>query len=148
MCSSDLNAGADSTEGAVRKAVEVGIPVFLIDREINASGLATAQIVVNNFQGAALVAEKLADTLRGRGRYYELLGRETDTNAKVRSTAFHSVLDQYPGFELVATETANWDQQIGYQKVETLLQRDANVVLRSEERRVGKECRSRWSPYH
>ena len=22
------------------------------------------------------------------------------------------------------------------------------VILRSEERRVGKECRSRWSPYH
>ena len=26
---------------------------------------------------------------------------------------------------------------------------DAHVVVtRSEERRVGKECRSRWSPYH
>ena len=25
---------------------------------------------------------------------------------------------------------------------------DAQTVLRSEERRVGKECRSRWSPYH
>src|SRR3712207_6950415 len=24
----------------------------------------------------------------------------------------------------------------------------ALVVVRSEERRVGKECRSRWSPYH
>src|ERR1035441_7982565 len=23
-----------------------------------------------------------------------------------------------------------------------------DIVLRSEERRVGKECRSRWSPYH
>ena len=23
-----------------------------------------------------------------------------------------------------------------------------NVLFRSEERRVGKECRSRWSPYH
>ena len=22
------------------------------------------------------------------------------------------------------------------------------TLLRSEERRVGKECRSRWSPYH
>ena len=22
------------------------------------------------------------------------------------------------------------------------------ILLRSEERRVGKECRSRWSPYH
>src|SRR5258708_26609168 len=25
---------------------------------------------------------------------------------------------------------------------------DPNGWLRSEERRVGKECRSRWSPYH
>src|SRR2546430_16836034 len=28
------------------------------------------------------------------------------------------------------------------------VQRDALIVERSEERRVGKECRSRWSPYH
>src|SRR3712207_8778762 len=26
--------------------------------------------------------------------------------------------------------------------------RSGLVLLRSEERRVGKECRSRWSPYH
>ena len=25
---------------------------------------------------------------------------------------------------------------------------DVVIVRRSEERRVGKECRSRWSPYH
>ena len=25
---------------------------------------------------------------------------------------------------------------------------DAEDAVRSEERRVGKECRSRWSPYH
>ena len=25
---------------------------------------------------------------------------------------------------------------------------DVNLSVRSEERRVGKECRSRWSPYH
>ena len=25
---------------------------------------------------------------------------------------------------------------------------DISTLLRSEERRVGKECRSRWSPYH
>ena len=23
-----------------------------------------------------------------------------------------------------------------------------SIIVRSEERRVGKECRSRWSPYH
>src|ERR1035437_11034825 len=25
---------------------------------------------------------------------------------------------------------------------------DVSAIIRSEERRVGKECRSRWSPYH
>ena len=28
------------------------------------------------------------------------------------------------------------------------LTRDSFQLFRSEERRVGKECRSRWSPYH
>src|SRR2546427_6974334 len=33
---------------------------------------------------------------------------------------------------------------------ETVIHRPVEVIrdLRSEERRVGKECRSRWSPYH
>ena len=34
----------------------------------------------------------------------------------------------------------------------SIIQKDSNIrfdfALRSEERRVGKECRSRWSPYH
>ena len=29
-----------------------------------------------------------------------------------------------------------------------IMQHDEKVYYRSEERRVGKECRSRWSPYH
>ena len=29
-----------------------------------------------------------------------------------------------------------------------LVQTDGKYPVRSEERRVGKECRSRWSPYH
>ena len=28
------------------------------------------------------------------------------------------------------------------------IDKTALVLMRSEERRVGKECRSRWSPYH
>ena len=29
-----------------------------------------------------------------------------------------------------------------------LAEYDIRATIRSEERRVGKECRSRWSPYH
>ena len=32
--------------------------------------------------------------------------------------------------------------------IEYVLRQDKTGKLRSEERRVGKECRSRWSPYH
>ena len=35
-----------------------------------------------------------------------------------------------------------WDAEEG------LFMPDFDVTIRSEERRVGKECRSRWSPYH
>ena len=36
-------------------------------------------------------------------------------------------------------------------KIHSLLEvvmEEASKSIRSEERRVGKECRSRWSPYH
>ena len=33
-------------------------------------------------------------------------------------------------------------------KLRTLAKKIAKEDWRSEERRVGKECRSRWSPYH
>ena len=34
------------------------------------------------------------------------------------------------------------------QRLTVDLYNEVSEVLRSEERRVGKECRSRWSPYH
>src|SRR2546430_7716777 len=46
---------------------------------------------------------------------------------------------------------ANADAGQPERKVETILKGQlfqAFRELRSEERRVGKECRSRWSPYH
>ena len=36
-----------------------------------------------------------------------------------------------------------WFKSVGYQSVWR-----TTLFTRSEERRVGKECRSRWSPYH
>ena len=38
--------------------------------------------------------------------------------------------------------------QVGQTKIELLESTDPEGPIRSEERRVGKECRSRWSPYH
>ena len=42
--------------------------------------------------------------------------------------------------------------EVGMSTAKTVVQvqrdNDEKLIRRSEERRVGKECRSRWSPYH
>jgi len=122
------NAGADASIGPVQKAVTAGIPVFLIDREINKTGLASAQIVANNAQGASLVAEAFAKAMNGKGNYFELTGKASDTNAGVRSDSYASVLSQYPDMKRVAQETANWDQQEAFTKTETVLQSNPGIT--------------------
>src|SRR5438477_9833974 len=44
--------------------------------------------------------------------------------------------------------TLGFARRFATYKRATLLLRDRARLARSEERRVGKECRSRWSPYH
>ena len=121
------NAGADATMAAVRKAREANIPTFLIDREINASGIAISQIVANNYQGAKGVAEAFVEAMGEKGTYAELLGKESDTNAGVRSGAFHEVIDQYPDMKMVAQQTANWEQTEANSKTETILQSNPDI---------------------
>ncbi|WP_283609259.1 D-ribose ABC transporter substrate-binding protein [Faecalispora anaeroviscerum] len=121
------NAGADATVAAVKKARDNNIPTFLIDREINESGVAISQIVANNYQGAKAIAEKFVEAMGEKGEYAELLGKESDTNAGVRSAAFHEIIDQYPNMKMVAQQTANWEQTEAYQKVETILQSNPKI---------------------
>ncbi len=45
----------------------------------------------------------------------------------MRSDAYHAVIDQYEDMEMVAQETANWDQQEAFTKVQTLLEANPDV---------------------
>ena len=121
------NAGADATVSAVQKAKDAGIPSFLVDREISEEGVAVSQIVSNNYQGATVLAEEFARLMGEEGPYIELTGRDTDTNAHVRSQGYHDVLDNLSGMEMVAQQTANWSQTEGFQKIETMLQANPDV---------------------
>jgi erythritol transport system substrate-binding protein len=122
------NAGADSSIAAVRRATLAGIPCFLIDREIESVGIAKAQIIADNNQGARIVAEEFAHAIGPQGGdYAELLGRESDTNAQIRTRAFHAVLDKQAGLHRVAAQSANWSQAEAFQKTETMLQAHGNI---------------------
>lgn len=121
------NAGADASIAAVRKAKDAGIPSFLIDREINATGVAVAQIVSNNYQGATLGAESFVAAMGEAGNYVELTGKESDTNAGIRSSGYHDVIDQYPDLIMVAQQSANWSQTEAFTKMESILQANPDI---------------------
>lgn len=121
------NAGADASVAAVQLAKDAGIGSFLVDREITQEGVAVAQIVSNNFQGATILAEYFVELMGEEGTYIELTGKDTDTNAQVRSDGYHEVIDQIPGMEMVAQQTANWSQTEGFDVMEALLQEYPDV---------------------
>ena len=121
-------ANADGSVGAVQKAGDAGIPVILINAEINQEGLAKAQLVSNNAQGAALGAQAWVEAMGTEGgKFVELFGAPSDNNAQTRSNGFETVLSQYPEFEKVGQEVANWDRTQGYQKMQSLLQANPEV---------------------
>ena len=111
----------------MKKAKDAGIPSFLIDREINATGVAVAQIVSNNYQGAQLGAQEFVKLMGEKGNYVELVGKESDTNAGIRSKGYHDVIDDYPDLKMVAQQSANWSQTEAYSKMETILQANPDI---------------------
>ena len=101
----------------------------------------------------------LSTVLRAAGHSTELiyLQREPDRDAFVEQVrqvapglvAFSSTTHQYPYIERYAgylREALPQVPRVCGGTHPTLV--PEQVVSRSEERRVGKECRSRWSPYH
>lgn len=121
-------ANADGSVGAVRKAVAAGIPVILVNAEINQEGLAKAQLVSNNAQGAALGAQQWVETVGDKGSYVELLGAPSDNNAATRSNGYKTVLSQYPDLTLAGSDVANWDRSQGYAKMQSLLQANPGIT--------------------
>lgn len=120
-------ANADGSIGAVQKLVAAGIPVFLVNAEINEQGLAKSQLVSNNAQGAALGAEEFVKNMDGKGKYVELMGPASDNNAATRSNGFKTVLSQYPDMELLDSQVAGWDQKLGHDKMQSMLQAHPDI---------------------
>lgn len=120
-------ANADGSVGSVKKAIAANIPVFIINAELNQSGLAKAQLVSNNAQGAALGAQQWVQQVGDTGDYVELKGPPSDNNAATRANGFETVLSQYPDLKKAGVEVANWDRTQGYNKMQSLLQANPNI---------------------
>ncbi|MDA3920883.1 MAG: D-ribose ABC transporter substrate-binding protein [Salinisphaera sp.] len=121
-------ANAKGSVGSVKKAVQAHIPVFLVNAEIDQQGLAKAQLVSNNAQGAAMGAQQWVKAVGEKAKYVELTGAPSDNNAATRSNGYRTVLSQYPGLKKVASQVANWDRTQGHDKMQGMLQAHPDIT--------------------
>ncbi len=122
---------ANGSIANVRKAKAWGVPVFCIDREINATNAATAQMLSDNYSGCVALGQYFVKQVGQTGTYAELLGIVGDNNTWNRSKGFHSVVDRYPGLRMVAQQSAEFDRAKGLEVMESILQKnpDLNAVF-------------------
>src|SRR3989454_11778727 len=86
---------------------------------------------------------ELADFLR-RATYSLLIKGSSGTGKTILALSILRALKVTKGFLYVSTRTSPVELLQSY----TWIGETFDLGPRSEERRVGKECRSRWSPYH
>ena len=118
---------ADGSISNVRRAKAANLPVFCIDREINAGDAATSQILSDSYSGCVALGQYFVEAVGEKGQYAELLGLLGDNNTHNRSKGFHSVVDRYPGLKMVAQQTASFDRTKGLEVMETILQAHPDI---------------------
>src|SRR3984957_2146623 len=118
---------ANGSIASVLKAKAAGIPVFCIDREINSTNAATAQMLSDSYSGCVKLGQYFVKTVGKEGEYAELLGIVGDNNTWNRSKGFHSVVDRYPGLKMVAQQSAEFDRAKGLEVMESILQAHPNI---------------------
>ncbi len=118
---------ANGSIASVLKAKAAGIPVFCIDREINATNAATSQMLSDSYSGCVKLGQYFVKTVGKEGEYAELLGIVGDNNTWNRSKGFHSVVDRYPGLKMVAQQSGEFDRAKGLEVMESILQAHPNI---------------------
>ena len=122
---------ADGSVANVKRAKESAVPVFCMDREVNTTDGATSQILSNSYAGCVALGKYFVQELNKKGKYVELLGLVNDNNTWSRSKGFHSLVDNYPGLEMVAQQSADFDRNKAMDVLESILQAhpDINAVF-------------------
>jgi ABC-type sugar transport system substrate-binding protein len=118
---------ANGSVANVMKAKAARIPVFCMDREINATNAATSQILSDSYSGAVAIGVNFTQQLHKKGNYVELLGLVGDNNTWARSKGFHSVTDNYPDLKMVAQQSADFDRNKAMEVMESILQAHPDI---------------------
>jgi ribose transport system substrate-binding protein len=126
-------SGSREIVPVVVKANRAGIPVVIVDTRIdaaelrNAGGRIATFIGSDNYEGGRVAGQFLVERMGGRARIAVLEGIPGHETGDARLRGFRAALRDHPGMAVVASQTANWERDQGYNVCQNLLQAHPDI---------------------
>ncbi len=126
-------SGSKEIIPAIVKANQANIPVIVVDTRVDAVSLAesggeTAGFIgSDNVDGGRIAGRYIIEQLGGVGQVAILEGIPGHETGDARLKGFHEALSSESGITLVASQTANWERDQGYNVFQNILQSHPDV---------------------
>ncbi|OVE80265.1 hypothetical protein BVY01_00575 [bacterium I07] len=126
-------SGSKEIIPAIVKANKAGIPVLGIDTRIDPAALKMAGgelasfIGSDNFEGGKIAGQHIAELLDGKGEVAILEGIPGHETGDERKRGFHEALAGFPEIKVIASLTANWERDQGFNVFQSILQSHPGV---------------------
>jgi len=121
-------SGSRELVPVILKANKVGIPILTMDTRVDSATLANAggevitYIGSDNFEGGRIAGKYLSEKLNGKGNVAILEGIPGHETGDARLRGFRKAIADFPGITVVASQTANWERDQGFNVFQNLLQ--------------------------
>ena len=110
----------------IDKAYDSGIPVILLDRKTDSEKY-TAFIGADNVEMGRVLAKFVATSLHGKGKVLEIAGLEGSSPAWERHQGFTSMMENYPGIQLMGMKNGDWTQRSGRRLMSDVVEKGTRV---------------------
>ncbi len=126
-------SGSREIVPAIDKANKANIPVVVVDTRVDQKALSDSGgrvatfIGSDNYEGGKVAGEFLARHLGGKGKVAVLEGIPGHETGDSRLRGFKDALKATPGVEIVASQTANWERDQGFNVFQNILQSHPDV---------------------
>jgi len=126
-------SGSQQIIPAIVKATRAGIPVLAVDNRIDTAMAAEAgaKIVTyigsDNEKGGEIAAEYIIKRLNGRGKVAILEGTPGHETSIARLKGFLNRIKKEPNIEIVASLTANYEREQGFNVFQSILESHQNI---------------------
>ncbi|MEP6920135.1 MAG: sugar ABC transporter substrate-binding protein [bacterium] len=126
-------SGSREIVPAITKANSANIPVLIVDTRVDPKALSESKgkvasfIGSDNYEGGKLAGEFIAKKLNGKGKVAVLEGIPGHETGDSRMKGFREAIKATPGIEIVASQTANWERDQGFNVFQNILQSHPDV---------------------